>query len=40
MKIFVNIAQMFVGHMSVYLGGGDIGVAKHGLNTAQIRTIT
>ena len=39
MKIFVNIAELFVRHMGVDLGGGDVGVAEEGLDGADVGAV-
>lgn len=39
MKIFVDISQLFVRHMCVDLGGGDIGVAEEGLDGAEVGAV-
>ena len=35
----MNIFEVRVGDMGIDLGGGDIGVTKHGLHRAQISPI-
>jgi len=39
MKIFMHIAELFVRNVGVDLGGGDVGVAKEGLDGADIGTV-
>ena len=39
MKIFMNIAELFVCHMRVYLRGGDVGVTEEGLDGAEIGAV-
>lgn len=34
MKLFVNFLEVWVGDMGVDLGGGDIAMTQHGLDTA------
>lgn len=36
MKLLVNIAEVFVGDVGIYLSGCDISVAQEGLYRAQI----
>ena len=38
-KIFVNIPELFVRHMGVDLGGGDVGVAEEGLDGAEVGAV-
>lgn len=35
----MDFFEMFVGDVSVYLGGGDRGMPKHGLDASDIRSI-
>lgn len=35
----MDFFEMFVSDVSVYLGGGDRGVPKHGLDASDIRSI-
>ena len=35
----MNIAKLFVRHMGVDLGGGDVGVAKEGLDGADVGAV-
>jgi hypothetical protein len=37
MKGFMNIAQLLVGHMGVYLGGGNVFMTQQFLDTADVR---
>ena len=39
MKFFVDFFEVSVGYVSVNLGGGDVGVAKHRLDGAEIRAV-
>ena len=39
MKIFVDIAELFVRHMGIDLGGGDVGVAEEGLDGANVGAV-
>ena len=39
MEIFMHISQLLIRHMSVDLGGGDVGVAEEGLNGAKVGAI-
>ena len=39
MKIFVDIAELFVRHVGVNLGGGDVGVAEEGLDGAEVGAV-
>ena len=39
MKIFVHFPQLFVRHVSVDLGGGDVGMAKEGLDGAEVGAV-
>ena len=39
MEFVVDFFEMRVGDMGVNLGGRNIGVAKHGLNRAQVGAI-
>ena len=38
-KIFMDIAELFVRHMGVDLGGGDIGVAEEGLDGTEVGAV-
>ena len=38
MIFFVDFVQVFLIDMSIYLGGGDIGMAEHFLHAAQVGT--
>ena len=38
-KIFMNIAELFVRYMGVDLGGGDVGVAEEGLDGADVGAV-
>ena len=38
MELFVNTSQPVIIHMSVDLGGFDVGVAEHFLQGPQVRT--
>ena len=40
MEIFMHIAELFVGDVGVNLGGGDAGVAKHGLHRTDVGAVT
>ena len=39
MKFFMNISQVFIGHMGVNLGGANVGVAKHCLDGTDIGAV-
>ena len=39
MKIFMDIAQLFIRHMGVDLSGGDVGVAEEGLDGAEVGAV-
>ena len=39
MKIFVDIAELFIRHMGVDLSGGDVGVAEEGLDGAEVGAV-
>lgn len=39
MELFVNLAKMGVGDMSVDLGGGNVGVAEQSLDGAEIGAV-
>ena len=35
----MHVPQLFVRHVGIYLGGGDVGVAKEGLDGAEIGAV-
>ena len=39
MKLTVDIFQFLVGDMSVYLGGGNIGMTEEFLNNSEINSL-
>ena len=39
MKFFVDLFEVLVGDMSVNLGGRNVGVAKHGLDGAEVGAV-
>ena len=39
MEFFVDVVQTFVGDMRVDLRGGNVGVAEHGLDGAQVGAV-
>ena len=39
MKIFMRIAELFVRNVGVDLGGGDVGMAKEGLDGTDIGAV-
>ena len=39
MKIFMYLSQLLIRHVGVNLGGGDVGVAKEGLDGAKIGAV-
>ena len=39
MEIFVHVPQLFIRHVGVYLGGGDVGVAEEGLDRAKVGAV-
>ena len=39
MKIFMDIAELFVRHVGVDLGGGDVGVAEESLDGAEVGAV-
>ena len=39
MKIFVDIAELFIRHMGVDLSGGDVGVAEESLDGAEVGAV-
>ena len=39
MELLVYLFEVGVSDVSVNLGGGDVGVAEHGLNGAQVSAI-
>ncbi len=39
MEFFVDFAKVGVGDVSVDLGGGDVGVAEHGLDAAEVGAV-
>ena len=39
MKIFVDIAELFVGNVGINLGGGDVGMAEKGLDGTDIGAV-
>ena len=39
MKFFMDFTEMWIGNVSVNLGGRDVGVAEHSLNRAKISAI-
>lgn len=38
-ELFVNLAEMRVGDVSVDLGGGDVGVTEEGLDGAEVGAV-
>ena len=38
-KLLVHCSQVRIGDVRIYLGGGDIAVAKHGLDAAQVGSV-
>ncbi len=39
MEFFVNVAEVLVGDVGVDLGGGDVGVAEHALDGADVGAV-
>lgn len=39
MKFFVDFAQLFVSDVGVDLGGGNVGMTEHHLDTADVCTV-
>ncbi len=39
MKLLVDFFEVLVGDMGVDLGGGDVGVAEHGLDGAEVSAV-
>ena len=39
MEFFMDVPQVFIRHMSVNLGGADVGVSEHGLHGADVRAV-
>ena len=39
MKLFVHLAELFVGDVGVDLGRGDVGVSEHHLDTTNIGAV-
>lgn len=35
----MDLTQVFIGNVSIYLGRGNIGVAKHALDTSEIGAV-
>ena len=38
-EIFVDIAELFIGHVGVDLGGGYVGMAEEGLDGAEVGAV-
>ena len=39
MKIFMDIAELFIRNMGVNLGSGDVGVAEEGLDGTEVGAV-
>jgi hypothetical protein len=38
-KLLMHILEVWIGHVRVNLGGGDVAVAEHGLHAAQVGAV-